>query len=132
MHKICNYCNSLLSTSTTAGNHRRHDRQNRKRRRRSVLHIPSSLMLLIVCIISFAGILAERIAIVYATQDATSSSHHNHQINNRIRSRTYYDNNRIRRSNSISLSSAAFVDTKKSIHITVVMIDKIGKEEDDQ
>ena len=109
MHK-CNfcYCNSLSST----GNRRRHDRQRRKRRQRSVLHI-SSAFLLVVCI-SLAFIISERIAILV---DATSS-HHNqyYQINNIIRSRTSYDNNRIRRSNSISSSVAAFVDTKKSIY----------------
>jgi len=68
--------------------------------------------MIVVCISLVGMILSERIAIlVYAT----SSSHHNHQINNRIRSRTSYDNNRIQRSNNIS-SVAAFVDTKKSVH----------------
>jgi len=81
------------------------------------MHISSDLML-IFCI-SLAGILSERIAIlVYAT----SSSHHNHQINNRIRSRisssaAFADTN----NNSILLSlAAAFVDSKKSIHSSTV------------
>ena len=80
------------------------------------MRISSNLMMLIVCI-SLVGIICERIAIVYAT----SSSHHNHQINNnRIRSQTSYDNNRIQRSNSILPVTAAFVDTKKSIYSSTV------------
>jgi len=73
--------------------------------------------MIVVCISLVGMILSERIAIlVYAT----SSSHHNHQINNRIRSRTSYDNNRIQRSNSILPVTAAFVDTNKSIHLSTV------------
>ena len=109
MHKICNFCccNSLLSTSTASSRHR-HDRQRRKRRRRSsVIHVSSDLLLIVY--ISLAGILSERIAIVYAT----SSQHNNNTIRNSIASSVAsYNNNKIQS----RISSAAFVDTKKSIH----------------
>jgi len=73
--------------------------------------------LILIVFISLAGILAERIAILV---DATSSQH-TRKNNNRIRSPTSYDNNRIQKSNSIlPVTAVAFVDTKKNIHSSTV------------